>query len=139
MIDEADRDGDGEVSQDEFLRIMKKTSLYWKCSNYSREFLRISQNCSKHMFCTFCILYSSPKSCHICIFCAAVKKTSVFLSDILLNNKKVWNNLNSFETMWLCNAEYLFLWSLSSIVETEKSYDLITFNHNTTLRSNQCF
>merc|ERR1712026_110550 len=28
MIDEADRDGDGEVNQDEFLRIMKKTSLY---------------------------------------------------------------------------------------------------------------
>uniref|UniRef100_A0A1B6LAR5 EF-hand domain-containing protein n=1 Tax=Graphocephala atropunctata TaxID=36148 RepID=A0A1B6LAR5_9HEMI len=28
MIDEADRDGDGEISQDEFLRIMKKTSLY---------------------------------------------------------------------------------------------------------------
>lgn len=28
MIDEADIDGDGEVTQDEFLRIMKKTSLY---------------------------------------------------------------------------------------------------------------
>ncbi|NXJ80988.1 CETN2 protein, partial [Trogon melanurus] len=28
MIDEADRDGDGEVSGQEFLRIMKKTSLY---------------------------------------------------------------------------------------------------------------
>nr|XP_009478812.1 PREDICTED: caltractin [Pelecanus crispus] len=28
MIDEADRDGDGEVSEQEFLRIMKKTSLY---------------------------------------------------------------------------------------------------------------
>ncbi|CAI9164605.1 unnamed protein product [Rangifer tarandus platyrhynchus] len=28
MIDEADRDGDGEVNEDEFLRIMKKTSLY---------------------------------------------------------------------------------------------------------------
>lgn len=28
MIEEADRDGDGEVSQLEFLRIMKKTSLY---------------------------------------------------------------------------------------------------------------
>lgn len=28
MIDEADLDGDGEVSQEEFLRIMKKTSLY---------------------------------------------------------------------------------------------------------------
>mmetsp|Transcript_5865 Transcript_5865/g.8622 ORF Transcript_5865/g.8622 Transcript_5865/m.8622 type:complete len:102 (-) Transcript_5865:260-565(-) len=28
MIDEADRDGDGEVSQEEFLRIMKKTNLY---------------------------------------------------------------------------------------------------------------
>ena len=28
MIDEADRSGDGEVNQDDFLRIMKKTSLY---------------------------------------------------------------------------------------------------------------
>ncbi|KAJ3588594.1 hypothetical protein NHX12_012186 [Muraenolepis orangiensis] len=28
MIDEADRDGDGEVNEHEFLRIMKKTSLY---------------------------------------------------------------------------------------------------------------
>uniref|UniRef100_A0A8C3V7P9 Centrin 1 n=2 Tax=Catharus ustulatus TaxID=91951 RepID=A0A8C3V7P9_CATUS len=28
MIDEADQDGDGEVSEQEFLRIMKKTSLY---------------------------------------------------------------------------------------------------------------
>jgi Ca2+-binding EF-hand superfamily protein len=28
FTDEADRDGDGEISEDEFLRIMKKTSLY---------------------------------------------------------------------------------------------------------------
>ena len=28
MIVEADRDGDGEVSEEEFIRIMKKTSLY---------------------------------------------------------------------------------------------------------------
>lgn len=28
MIDEADRDGDGEVSEEEFLRLMKKTALY---------------------------------------------------------------------------------------------------------------
>ncbi|KAF6731318.1 Centrin-2 [Oryzias melastigma] len=28
MIEEADRDGDGEVNQEEFLRIMKKTCLY---------------------------------------------------------------------------------------------------------------
>ncbi len=28
MIDEADLDGDGEVNEAEFLRIMKKTSLY---------------------------------------------------------------------------------------------------------------
>lgn len=31
MIDEADRDGDGEVNEQEFLRIMKKTNLYWAC------------------------------------------------------------------------------------------------------------
>lgn len=28
MIDEADRDGDGEISQEEFMRIMRKTCLY---------------------------------------------------------------------------------------------------------------
>ncbi|XP_029965795.1 centrin-1-like [Salarias fasciatus] len=28
MIQEADRDGDGEVNEQEFLRIMKKTNLY---------------------------------------------------------------------------------------------------------------
>ncbi len=29
MIDEADLDHDGEINEQEFLRIMKKTSLYW--------------------------------------------------------------------------------------------------------------
>jgi len=29
MIGEADLDGDGQVNEDEFFRIMKKTSLYW--------------------------------------------------------------------------------------------------------------
>ncbi len=28
MLDEADKDGDGEVSEAEFLRIMKKTNMY---------------------------------------------------------------------------------------------------------------
>ena len=28
MIDEADRDGDGEVNEDEFLPVMKKTNLF---------------------------------------------------------------------------------------------------------------
>ena len=34
MIEEADRDGDGEISEDEFMRIMRKTNLFrvsdWK-------------------------------------------------------------------------------------------------------------
>jgi len=28
MIDDADKDGDGEINEDEFLHIMKKTHLY---------------------------------------------------------------------------------------------------------------
>uniref|UniRef100_A0A8C6GZF7 EF-hand domain-containing protein n=2 Tax=Mus TaxID=862507 RepID=A0A8C6GZF7_MUSSI len=28
MLDEADRDGDGEINEEEFLKMMKKTSLY---------------------------------------------------------------------------------------------------------------
>ena len=33
MVDEADRDGDGEVSEEEFIRILKKTS-FTKCCCY---------------------------------------------------------------------------------------------------------
>ena len=29
MIEEADRDGDGEISEEEFMRIMRKTNLFW--------------------------------------------------------------------------------------------------------------
>jgi len=29
MIDEADRNGDGEIDEEEFVRIMKKTNLFW--------------------------------------------------------------------------------------------------------------
>ena len=32
MIDEFDKDGDGEISESEFLAIMKQTSIYWACS-----------------------------------------------------------------------------------------------------------
>ena len=28
MIDEADRDGDGEINQEEFMTVMKKTNLF---------------------------------------------------------------------------------------------------------------
>ena len=33
MIDEADRDGDGEIGEEEFMRIMKKTNLFWAWTN----------------------------------------------------------------------------------------------------------
>ena len=36
MIDEADRDGDGEINEDEFLRIMKKASLYYASGERER-------------------------------------------------------------------------------------------------------
>jgi len=29
MIDEADRDGDGEIGEDDFIKIMKKTNLFY--------------------------------------------------------------------------------------------------------------
>ncbi len=29
MIDEADRDGDGEIGEEDFIRIMKKSNLFW--------------------------------------------------------------------------------------------------------------
>ena len=29
MIDEADRDGDSAINEEEFIRIMKKTNLFW--------------------------------------------------------------------------------------------------------------
>jgi hypothetical protein len=30
MIDEFDKDGDGEINENEFLGIMKQTSIYWE-------------------------------------------------------------------------------------------------------------
>ena len=33
MIDEADRDGDGEIGEEDFVRIMKKSNLFWN-NNY---------------------------------------------------------------------------------------------------------
>ena len=33
MIDEADMDGDGEVNEAEFFRMMKKTEIFWKSSS----------------------------------------------------------------------------------------------------------
>jgi centrin-1 len=35
MIDEADRDGDGEINEEEFIRIMKKTNLFWYALSYN--------------------------------------------------------------------------------------------------------
>lgn len=32
MIDEFDKDGDGEINEQEFLNIMKQTSIYWLTS-----------------------------------------------------------------------------------------------------------
>jgi len=29
MVDEADRDGDGEIGEEDFIRIMKKSNLFW--------------------------------------------------------------------------------------------------------------
>ena len=38
MIDEADRDGDGEIGEEEFMRIMKNTNLFWASSGSLRRF-----------------------------------------------------------------------------------------------------
>jgi len=29
MVDEADRDGDNAINEEEFMRIMRKTNLFW--------------------------------------------------------------------------------------------------------------
>ena len=41
MIEEADRDGDGEISEDEFMRIMRKTNLFWALNKKEKRGLRL--------------------------------------------------------------------------------------------------
>merc|ERR1712097_56807 len=57
MIDEADRDGDGEVNEEEFLRIMKKTNLFCASRHLSRRIaLRASDKflkCTLYMHAQF--------------------------------------------------------------------------------------
>ena len=83
MIDEADRDGDGEVSQDEFLRIMKKTSLYWKCSNYkteNSEFKNLENISTLQTYVLYFLYFVFFSFISPYVFCAAVKeRPSVFL------------------------------------------------------------
>ena len=83
MIDEADRDGDGEVSQDEFLRIMKKTSLYWKCSNYkteNSEFKNLENISTLQTYVLYFLYFVFFSFILPYVFCAAVKeRPSVFL------------------------------------------------------------
>ncbi len=55
MIDEADRDGDGEVNQPEFLRIMKKTSLYWMLTE-AQEYVKYTFLCNHFQVVVFMIL-----------------------------------------------------------------------------------
>jgi len=44
MIDEADRDGDGEINEDEFMRIMRKTNLFWARQKSIRQRTPVKRN-----------------------------------------------------------------------------------------------
>jgi len=55
MIDEADRDGDGEVNEEEFLRIMKKTNLFWEtaalCLHFEKSTSWVMRVVAYHISC----------------------------------------------------------------------------------------
>ena len=60
MIDEADMDGDGEVSEAEFLRIMKKTEMFWASTTVNYQDLNVPASLLRFYFSTsesmkFCI------------------------------------------------------------------------------------
>lgn len=62
MIDEADRDGDGEVNEQEFLRIMKKTSLYWNWILFIFAHVRMCLvGASFFFFPAFCFFWETRK------------------------------------------------------------------------------
>ena len=67
MIDEADRDGDGEVNEQEFLRIMKKTNLYWSC--LSRVLIWGLPESPIRLYCSFL-----GGTWHICLVCKYILK-----------------------------------------------------------------
>ena len=63
MIDEADKDGDGEVNEAEFLRIMKKTNLYWLMPHISCKIsLIIYYIDSYHVMYCLCFLLSCSEN-----------------------------------------------------------------------------
>ena len=69
MIDEADKDGDGEVNEAEFLRIMKKTNLYWYYAyQYSRKISLNKYMYKYHVLCIACVLECSA----FCIYISGI-------------------------------------------------------------------
>ena len=75
MIDEADRDGDGEINQDEFMRIMRKTVLlfffflfffgWWLSHSKHIQLYRISTKSESPfiLYVFFCTYFSKKNSC----------------------------------------------------------------------------
>ena len=65
MVEEADRDGDGEINEEEFMRIMRKTNLFWERwgQHYNLNYtfggptaLRWSQKPAETEF-SYCVIY----------------------------------------------------------------------------------
>ena len=125
MIDEADRDGDGEINENEFLRIMKKTSLYWDIYPILLPYISSILQLQYSISLQYCYHHFTPfhTISHLCFQTILLYIVSVFQFIILTWVKLLcfsFQQSKMYTIFSLKNDDYIFKYQITKYSKRQK-------------------